>query len=54
MLPKTSVYVKSYDGQTRWMHFLIEDKNLRQKYNSISDKVSADIEKEFGSNFVYK
>ena len=23
MLPKTSTYVKSYDGQTKWMHFLI-------------------------------
>ena len=25
MLLKTSVYVKSYDGQTKWMHFLTED-----------------------------
>ena len=23
MFPKTSAYVKSYDGQTKWMHFLI-------------------------------
>ena len=23
MLPKTSAYVKSYDGQTKWMCFLI-------------------------------
>ena len=22
MLPKTSAYVKIYDGQTKWMHFL--------------------------------
>ena len=21
MLPKTSAYVKSYDGQTKWMYF---------------------------------
>ena len=28
MLPKTSAYVKSYDGQTKWMHFSIEDDNL--------------------------
>ena len=27
MLPKTSVYVKSYDGQTKWMYFLIENDN---------------------------
>ena len=25
MLPETSVYVKCYDGQTKWMHCLIED-----------------------------
>ena len=25
MLPKTSAYVKSYDGQTKRMYFLIED-----------------------------
>ena len=25
MLPKTSAYVKSYDGQTKWVYFLIED-----------------------------
>ena len=27
MLPKTSVYVKNYDGQTKWMYFLIENDN---------------------------
>ena len=25
MLPKTSTYVKIYDGQTKWMYFLIEE-----------------------------
>ena len=25
MLPKTSAYVESYDGQTKWMHFFFED-----------------------------
>ena len=25
MLPKTSAYVKSYDGQTKWIYFLTED-----------------------------
>ena len=24
ILPKTSAYVKSYDGQTKWMYFWIE------------------------------
>ena len=28
MLPKTSAYRKSYDGQTKWMCFLIEDDDL--------------------------
>ena len=28
MLPKTSTYVKGFDGETKWMHFLIEDDNL--------------------------
>ena len=41
MLPKTSVYVKSYAGQTKWMYFLIKDNDLLEKYNTIWDKVSA-------------
>ena len=44
-LPKTTAYMKSYDGQTKWMYFLIEDDDLLQKYNSIWDKVSADMKK---------
>ena len=28
MLPKTSAYEKSYDEQTKWMYFLIEDDDL--------------------------
>ena len=32
MLPKTRAYVKSYDGQTKWMYFLIEDDDLLEKY----------------------
>ena len=35
MLPKTSAYVKSLDGQTKWMYFLIEDDGLLKKYNTI-------------------
>ena len=27
----------SYDGQTKWMYFLIEDDNLLEKYNAIWD-----------------
>ena len=45
MLPETSTYVKTYDGQNKWMYFLIEDDDLLKKYNTIWDKVSADIKK---------
>ena len=54
MLPKTSAYVKNYDGQTKWMYFLIEDEDLLKKYNTIWDKFSADIKKEFDSEPVYQ
>ena len=35
MLPKKSAYVKSYDGKTNWMYFLIDDDDLLEKYNTI-------------------
>ena len=54
MLPKTSAYVESYDGQTKWMYFLIEDDDLLNKFNTIWDKVSADIKNEFDSAPVYR
>ena len=53
MLPKVISYVKRYNEQTKWMNFLIEDDDLLQKYNTIWDKVSADIKKEFDSKHVY-
>ena len=46
MLPKTSALVKSYDEQTKWMYFSIENNDLLEKYNTIWDKVSADIKKK--------
>ena len=45
MLPNTNVYVKIYDGQIKWMYFWIEDDDLLQKYNIISEKISTDIKK---------
>ena len=45
MLLQTSAYIKSHDRQTKWMYFLIEDNDLLEKYNTICDKVSADIGK---------
>ena len=35
------------------MYFLVEDDDLLKKYNSIWDKVSADVEKEFDREPVY-
>ena len=52
-LPKTSADVKSYDGETKWSYFFIDDDDLLKKYNAIWNKVSADIEKEFDSEPVY-
>ena len=52
-LPETSVYIKSYDGETKWMHFLIEDDDLLKKCNTIWDKVSSNVKKEFDSKLVY-
>ena len=43
MLPKTRAYVKGYDGQTERIYFLIEDYYLLKKYDTIWDKVSANI-----------
>ena len=55
MLLKTSAYVKSYDGQTKWLYFSIEDDELLEKYNTIWDKVSADIKKSLIANlFIIK
>ena len=45
MVPKKSAYVKRYDGQTKWMYFLIGDGNLSEKYNTIWDKFSANMKK---------
>ena len=53
MLPKTSAYVKRYDGHTKWIYFLIEDDDLLEKYNAIQNKVSADNKKEFDREPVY-
>ena len=53
MLPKTSVYVKNYNGQTKSMYFLIEDGGLSKNYNTIWDKVNAAIKKKL-QNFTIK
>ena len=53
MFLKTNAYAASYDGQTKWMYILIEDDDSLEKFNTIWNKVSADIKKEFGSKPVY-
>ena len=40
MLPKSSAYVKLYDGKTKWMYFLIEDHEFLKKYKDILNRVS--------------
>ena len=50
---KSRAYVKSYDIQTKWMYFLIKDDDLLKKYKNISDKLSADLKKEFDSKPAY-
>ena len=32
-------------NKPKWMYFLIEDNDLLEKFNTIRDKVSADIKK---------
>ena len=53
MLLETTTYIGSCDGQTKWMHFLIEDNDLLKKYNTIWDKVSGNITRQFDSESVY-
>ena len=50
ILPKTITYSESYDGQTKWVYFLIEDHDLFEKFNTICDKDSADIKNNLISN----
>ena len=44
MLPKTSAYyVKCYDGETKWINFLIDGVELLKKYTYIWIKASNSI-----------
>ena len=53
ILPKTSTYVKSCDGKTKWMYFLIEEDELLEIYNTIWDKRSGNIKNEFDSKPIH-
>ena len=50
MLPKTNAYVRIYDGQTKWMYFLVEDDDVLKECNTIWEKISADIKKNLIEN----
>ena len=53
MLPKTSANVRTYDGQTKWMYFLIENNDFLEKYSTIWDNIGSDIKIEFDSKPAY-
>ena len=53
MLPKTSTYVKSYDGETTWMNYSIEDDELIESYDVIWNKVSNSFKKELHCEPIY-
>ena len=53
MLPKTSANVRTYDGQTKWMYFLIENNDFLEKYSTIWDNIGSDIKIEFDSKPVH-
>ena len=54
MLPKTSVYVKSYEGTTKWMLFFFWLRILNyQKNKDIWNKASHNIKKELHRKPIY-
>ena len=53
MYPQASASAKIYDGQTKLIYFLIENYELLKQINTIWDKVSVYIKKEFDS-VIYK
>ena len=50
MLPNASAYVKSYDGEIRWVNFLTGDDDLLKKYTDIWIKDSNGIKANFIAN----
>ena len=45
-------YLKGYDGETKWVYFLIEDDDLLKKYNDNWNKVSNNINEDFDSKLI--
>ena len=52
MLPKMNAYSRDFD-ETKYMYFLIKDKELLEKYNEIWDKNNNITKKEFDRDPVY-
>ena len=46
---QANMYVKGYNSETKWMHFLIEDYELLKKYNG-NEKGSNSIKKNLIGN----
>ena len=53
MLPGKSVYVKCYDGETKWIYFLIESDELLEVYNHVSKTVLATVLKKLDCKPIY-
>ena len=53
MHPNTNAHITSYDGETKWMYFLIGHGELLEKYNGIRENVNTRIKLEFDSEPVY-
>ena len=45
ILPKRCTNVKRYDGETKWIYFLIKDDECLKKYSDVWTKVSNSIKK---------
>ena len=45
ILLKIRAYIKSYDGRTKWMYFLMKGEKLLKKINNVWSKVSYIINK---------
>ena len=52
-LPQMSGYVKYFDSNNKYMNFLVNDKELLEKYNKIWYKISNLLKKGFDIEPVY-
>ena len=54
MLPQVSAYVKSYDGETKWMYFFIKYRDKKLVKNIMKSEIkSAMYQKRFDSESVF-